>query len=63
MLFLTIFLSVSKNVGKKLVAKTLKLLQKMKIVKNYEKQYQRVSNYVEDYQNIMRAYVKNKKEK
>ena len=62
MLFLTIFLSVSKNVGKKLVAKTLKLLQKMKIVKNYEKQYQRVSNYVEDYQNIMRAYVKNKKD-
>ena len=34
----------------------------MKIVKNYEKQYQRVSNYVEDYQNIMRAYVKNKKD-
>ncbi len=62
MLFLTIFLSVSKSVGKKLVAKTLKLLQKMKIVKNYEKQYQRVSNYVEDYQNIMRQYVKNKKD-
>lgn len=62
MMFLTIFLSVSKNVGKKLVAKTLRLLQKMKIVKNYEKQYQRISNYVEDYQNLMREYVKNKKD-
>lgn len=61
-MFLTLFLSVSKNVGKKLVAKTLKLLQKMKIIKNYEKQYQRVMNYVEDYQNIMRQYVKNPKD-
>ncbi len=61
-LFFTLFLSVSKNVGKKLVAKSLKLLQKMKIVKNYEKQYQRVTAYVEDYQNIMREYVKSKKD-
>ncbi len=61
-LFLTLFLSVSKSVGKKLVAKTLKLLQKMKIVKNYEKQYQRVTAYVEDYQNIMREYVKSWKD-
>ncbi len=61
-LFFTLFLSISKNVGKKLVAKTLKLLQKMRIVKNYEKQYQRVTAYVEDYQNLMREYVKNKKD-
>lgn len=61
-MFLTLFLSISKGVGKKLVAKTLKLLQKMKIIKNYEKQYQRVINYVEDYQNIMRQYVKNPKD-
>ncbi len=61
-LFLTLFLSVSKNVGKKLVAKTLRLLQKMKIVKNYEKQYQKVTAYVEDYQSIMREYVKSKKD-
>lgn len=61
-MFLTLFLSISKNIGKKLVAKTLKLLQKMKIVKNYEKQYQRVMNYVEDYQNIMRQYVKSPKD-
>lgn len=61
-MFFTLFLSVSKNVGKKLVAKTLKLLQKMKIIKNYEKQYQRVINYVEDYQNIMRQYVKSPKD-
>lgn len=61
-MFFTLFLSISKNVGKKLVAKTLKLLQKMKIIKNYEKQYQRVINYVEDYQNIMRQYVKSPKD-
>lgn len=57
MLFLTIFLSVSKTVGKKLVVKSLKLLQKMKIVKNYEKQYEKISKYIEDFQNVMREYV------
>lgn len=61
-MFLTLFLSISKNVGKKLVVKCLKLLQKMKIVKNYEKQYQRVTSYVEDYQTIMQQYVKSKKD-
>lgn len=57
-MFLTLFLSISKKTGKVLVVKTLKLLHKMKIVKNYEKQYQRVTKYVEDYQNIMTNYVK-----
>lgn len=61
-MFLTLFLSVCKSVGKKLVAKTLKLLQKMRIIKNYEKQYQRVINYVEDYQSIMQQYVKSPKD-
>lgn len=62
MMSVTLFLSISKKTGKVLVVKTLKLLQKMKIVKNYEKQYQRVAKYVEDYQNIMTNYVKSPKD-
>ena len=62
MMSTTLFLSVSKKTGKILVVKTLKLLHKMKIVKNYEKQYQRVAKYVEDYQNIMTNYVKSPKD-
>lgn len=58
----TLFLSISKKTGKVLVVKVLKLLHKMKIVKNYEKQYQRVAKYVEDYQNIMSNYVKSPKD-
>ena len=58
-LFLIIFLSISKNIGKKLVVKVLKLLQKIKIIKNYEKQYQRVTKYVSDYQSIIKEYMKN----
>ncbi len=62
MMATTLFLSISKKTGKVLVVKTLKLLQKMKIVKNYEKQYQRVMKYVEDYQSIMTNYVKSPKD-
>lgn len=61
-LFFIIFLSVSKSVGKKLVANVLRLLQKMKIVKNYEKQYQKVTKYVADYQMIITQYMKSPKD-
>ena len=61
-LFVNFFLAVSKNVGRKLVVKVLKLLQKMKIVKDYEKQYKKTTAYIEDYQNIMRAYMKSPKD-
>ena len=61
-LFFLIFLSVSKNIGKKLVVKVLKLLQKMKIIKDYEKQYQRVTKYVADYQTIITQYMKSPKD-
>ncbi len=57
-LFMTIFLSASKKVGKKLVVWTLRLLQKMKIVKNYEKQYEKVMKVIEDYQSVMKQYAK-----
>ena len=56
------FLSVSKKLGKILVAKTLKLLQKMRIIKNYEKQYEKVMNTVSNFQSAMRVYTKNIKQ-
>lgn len=62
MLFIMAFLSMSKKLGKKLVVGVLKLLQKMRIIKNYEKQYQKVTKYIEDFQNIMRAYAKSPKD-
>ena len=54
----TLVLSLSKKIGKKLVVKGLKLLQKMRIVKNYEKQYERVMNVVSGYQSTMSEYAK-----
>lgn len=56
------FLSVSKKIGKILVAKTLKLLQKMHIIKNYEKQYEKVMGTVSNFQSAMTVYTKNIKE-
>lgn len=53
-------LSFSKKVGNKLVVWVLKLLVKMRIVKNYDKQYAKVMNFVEDYQQIMKEYGKAK---
>lgn len=53
-----IFISVSKNVGRKLVAWCVKLLHKMHLIKNYEKKYESVMKFVDDYQNIMREYGK-----
>ena len=58
----TVFLSVCKTVGKKLVVKILKLLHKMKIVKNYDKQYEKVTKYVSDFQDIMKQYAKSPKD-
>lgn len=56
MLIITVFLSISKTVGRKLVVKVLKLLQKMKIVKDYDKQYEKISKYIEDFQSVMKQY-------
>ena len=61
-LFVTVFLSVCKTVGKKLVVNILKLLKKMKIVKNYEKQYERISKYISDFQDVMKQYAKSPKD-
>lgn len=55
-----ILLSVSKKIGKKLIVKTLKLLEKLHFIKNYEKQYNKVIKMVEDYQISMRSFLINK---
>ena len=62
MLFVIVFLSTCKTIGRKLVVRILKLLQKMKIVKNYEKQYAKISKYVEDFQAVMQQYIKSPKD-
>ncbi len=60
MLSLSLTLSMSKKIGNTLVVKVLRLLQKMRIIKNYEKQYDRVMKVVEGYQKTMKTYAKNK---
>lgn len=61
-LAVTIFLSVCKTVGKKLVVAVLKLLHKMKIIKNYDKQYEKITKYISDFQDVMKQYVKSPKD-
>lgn len=55
----TLLLSLSKKVGIKMVSWCLRLLAKMKLIKNYDKQYEKVKHLVEDYQSIIREYSKN----
>ncbi len=62
LLFVTIFLSVCKSVGRKLVVKSLKFLHKIKIVKNYDKQYEKITKYINDFQDIMKQYAKSPKD-
>lgn len=58
----TIFLCICKSFGKKLVVKILKLLYKMKIIKNYDKQYEKITKYINDFQDVMQQYAKNAKD-
>lgn len=62
MLAVVVFLCVCKTVGRKLVVKTLRLLYKMKIVKNYDKQYTKITKYIEDFQSVMQQYAKSPKD-
>lgn len=55
-----LFVSLSKKTGQKLVSWGLKLLVKMHILKDYDKHYAKVMNFVQDYQNIMKEYSKAK---
>ncbi len=62
MLFVTLFLSICKTVGKKIVVKCLKLLHKMKIIKNYDKQYEKITKYISDFQDVMKQYASSPKD-
>lgn len=55
-----ILLSINKSVGRVLVAKILKFLQKIHIVKNYDKQYNKIMKTVDDYQTSIKTFMKNK---
>lgn len=55
-----LLLSLSKKLGNVLVVKVLKLLKKIRIIKNYDKAYDKVNNVVENYQGTMQTYAKNK---
>ncbi len=57
---LCLLLSMNKKLGNRLVVKVLKFLKKIKIIKNYDKQYERVNNVVGNYQSTMQTYAKNK---
>lgn len=60
-IFLVGFISISKKIGDKLVSGTLKLLCKMRILKNYDKHYMKVQRTVSDYQTTMKVYAKDPK--
>ena len=62
LLVATVFLCVCKSFGHKLVVKTLKLLYKMKIIKNYDKQYEKITKYISDFQDVMQQYAKSPKD-
>lgn len=55
-----LLLSVNQRLGKKLVVWVLRLLQKIKIVKDYEKRYNQVIKIVTDFQVTIKSYAKKK---
>lgn len=61
-LTISLFLSISKKLGKILVVRVLKLLYKMKIIKNYDKQYEKITKYISDFQDVMKQYAKSPKD-
>ena len=54
--FLVTLVSINKKLGYKLVSGCLKLLHKMKIVKNYDQQFKKVQKTVGDFQSTMKHY-------
>jgi uncharacterized protein (TIRG00374 family) len=55
----TLLSSVSKRFGKIAVAKVLKFLEKIHIIKNYDKQYNKVMKTINDYQDSIKGYISN----
>ncbi len=62
MLSVVVFLCVCKTAGRKIVVKVLRLLYKMKIIKNYDKQYAKITKYIEDFQSVMQQFAKSPKD-
>lgn len=60
LIFIIAIISINKTVGNKLVLGILKFLHKIKIVKNYDKQYYKIQKAVNDYQSTMKKYAKEK---
>ena len=50
-----IVVSLNKKFGEKLVSGIVHFLQKLRIVKNYDKMYTKIMGVVTDYQNVMKA--------
>lgn len=57
---LIVLLSVSKKVGPALVIKCLKLLNKLRIVKNYKVTFFKVCKFVKSYQKSLKQFTKSK---
>lgn len=55
---LILLLSISKKIGPALVIKCLKLLNKLKIIKNYKATFFKVNRFVKNYQKSMRQFTK-----
>ena len=56
MFFLIILVSTSKKIGSRLIGGTLKLLYKMKIVKDYGKALRKVVTFVKNYQKCIKNF-------
>ena len=56
-----IILSINQRVGKKIVVFILKALQKVKIIKDYEKRYNQVIKIVTDFQVTLKSFLKDTK--
>lgn len=53
-----VLFSISKKLGHKVVGGVLKFLAKLRIIKDYDKQFNKVIKLVTDYQNTMRFFIK-----
>ena len=60
LIFIIALISINKKVGDKLVSGFLKFFHKIKIIKNYDKQYQKIQKVVSDYQTTMKKFAKEK---
>ena len=53
-----VLFSISRKLGHKVVGGVLKFLAKLRIIKDYDKQFNKVIKLVSDYQNTMRFFIK-----